>query len=105
MSQLDLFAARRAPLPPTGWAATSKAAAHSMRDHAPTVRDRVVAFIGAQGAFGATNEEIAEALSISLQSVCGRTNEAWTAEPPLIRQSNQRRAGRSGRLAKVWVRV
>ena len=104
--QGELFPDPRGPLPPTGWATTSRAAAESMRgspaDHA---RARVLACITSRGARGTTIDEICRALEMGTGTVCPRVAEL--ARPPegpaLIRDSGERRQTRSGRTAKVWV--
>lgn len=105
-SQLDLFADPRPPLPPTGWADTSKAAAHAIREHASTIRARVLAHITGQGAHGATIEEIADRLKLKQATVCGRIGELARpprGQPALIVDSGQGRKTTSGVAAKVWV--
>lgn len=106
--QLDLFGAkRRATLPPTGWADTSKAAAKAIAAHAPDQRAKVLAFLADRGADGATIEQIADGLDLRQSSVCGRVAELArpTEGPALIRDSGARRRTASGCAAKVWVAV
>lgn len=102
-SQLDLFADPRPPLPPSGWADTSKRAAHAIREHAPTMRERVFDFIATR-VDGATIEEIADGLDMKQASVCGRIAEL--ARPAIgaarIVDSGRRRKTSSGVEAKVW---
>lgn len=104
-TQGELFPDPRPPLPPTGWASTSKAAAHAIRDAAPAVRARVLAFIASRGPTGATIDEMCTALRLGTGTVCPRVDEL--ARPKVgaaaIRDSGRRRATRSGRSAKVWV--
>lgn len=99
--QLDLFGA--APRPAANWTRTSRLAAGAIREAAPTLRAKVLAFIAARGATGATNDEIAAGLRMLTATVCGRANELWAAKQ--IRDSGQMRLTRSGRNAKVWVAV
>jgi len=100
-NQGELFPDPRQPLPARNWTGTSRAAAHAIREHAPTLRARVLEFITAQGERGATNEEIVDGIGTLLQSVCARCNELWEAKQ--IRDSGRTRLTRSGRAAKIWV--
>lgn len=102
--QGELFPDTRPPLPPTGWATPSKAAAHAIREHAPTMRERVFDWLADRGERGATIEEIATALSMRQASVCGRIAELARPEVGAARimDSGQRRPTSSGVSAKVW---
>lgn len=104
-SQGELFPDTRQPLPPTGWADTSKATAGAIRESTPAQRERVFAFIAQRGAVGATIEEIAEGLRMRQSSVCGRIAELArpVLNPARIADSGQRRATTAGMPAKVWV--
>ena len=82
---------------------TQQAAAAAIAVHAPTLRAKVLAVIKARGAHGATNEEISALASMLLQTVGGRVAELRKAGQ--IHDSGERRAGRSGVKAKVWVAV
>lgn len=103
--QAELFPDPRPPLPPTGWADTSRAAAHAIRESAPAQRERVFRFIAERGNQGATIEEIADGLGIRVASTCGRVAELArpVAGPPRIADSGARRRTSSGQSAKVWV--
>lgn len=103
--QLNLFAARQTPLPPTTWADTSKAAAARVAPHAPNLADRVAAYVSSRGDGGATIEEITAALRMRQSSVCGRIGELARPKKgaPRIVDSGRRRAGTSGHAHKVWV--
>lgn len=102
--QGELFPDPRPPLPATGWASTSKAAAHAIREHAPTMRERVFEFI-AERPDGATIEEIAEGLDMRQSSVCGRIAELARPAigPARITDSGRRRLTTARVEAKVWV--
>jgi len=100
VGQGELFRDPRPPAPAANWSRTSRAAAQAIRESAPTLRARVLAFIAARGAHGATNDEIVAGLGMLLQSVCARANELWGAH--LIRDSGRTRLSRTGRAAKVW---
>ncbi|HXH05393.1 MAG TPA: hypothetical protein VNI83_02265 [Vicinamibacterales bacterium] len=82
---------------------TSRAAAYSMRDRAPTVRERIYVFMRDRGAYGATRDEVEVALGLRMQTVNGRIAELKAAG--LIRETDMKRATRSGRLAHVFVAV
>lgn len=79
---------------------TQLGAARAVAGRAPGMRERVFEFIRSQLA-GAINEEIAAALGMKIQTVCGRVNElqqqgrvAWT--PGEYRDTS------AGVKAKVW---
>ena len=89
----------RRSLPYVKGSETSKAAAESMIDHAPSVRRRIWEFLLQQGGCGATDDEIEVALGLSHQPASARRNA-------LVRDggaapANFRRPTRSGRLAQV----
>ena len=89
---------------------TSRAAAASMTAVSPTVRERVLAFIRAQGVRGATRTEIEVGTGIVTQSACARINELCGRQlrlklPTLVIDSGERRPGDTGRLQAVWVAV
>lgn len=54
---------------------TSEAAAVRVTPRGPTMRDHVRLYLVSRGAYGATRQEIADALGMRLQSVCGRVAE------------------------------
>lgn len=110
---LDMFSLGDVPsaqLPP--WhrnaAETSREAAISMRSEAARQSKLVLDYIKAQGARGATADEVAEALGLGPQSV---TPRIWQLEgkdkrnrlQPMIRRTEARRPTRSGRAARVYV--
>lgn len=99
--QLDLFGAAKRP--PANFTRTSRMAAGAIRESAPTLRGRVLAFIASRGRRGATNDEIVTGLGMLLQSCCARCNELWAAGQ--IRDSGETRLSKSNRPAKVWVAV
>jgi hypothetical protein len=103
-NQGELFPDPRPALPPTGWADTSRAAAHAIREHAQTIRERVCDFVAARGARGATIEEIALGLGLRQATVCGRVAELArpAVGPARIADSGARRPTTSGAPAKVW---
>ena len=102
--QGELFPDPRGPLPPANWSSTSKAAAHAIREHAPTMRERVFDFIAGRPD-GATIEEIADGLDMRQSSVCGRIAELARPAigPARITDSGQRRLTTARVEAKVWV--
>ena len=97
---------RQTPLfdsPPArrGLARTSIEAASSVQHLAPTIRQRILEFIGSREGLGATNEECSRELGISEKSVCPSTNQLWHAG--LIRKSGRERPTTSGRSADIWL--
>jgi DNA-binding MarR family transcriptional regulator len=75
---------------------TSRRAADSMVDHAPTQQARVLDFIRASN--GVTRDEIAEGLNIKIQAVCPRVAALLKAN--LIHGRGERKT-QSGRMAEV----
>lgn len=82
---------------------TQAAGAAAIAPEARRIRGMVLYHIAGRGAEGATNEEIAVALHLRLQTVCGRVNELQGTGQ--VVDSGRRRAGASGVPAKVWVTV
>ena len=83
---------------------TSREAARSVAEDAPTQRSEVYGYILARGQAGATDAEIERGLSMLRQSVCARRNEL--VRLGMIRDSGRRRtAPHTGRLCAVWVVV
>lgn len=82
---------------------TSREARRSIERTAPTMADRVLAFVRARGARGCTDEEAELALGLRSQSYTPRRRELVQAG--LVLDSGQRRATTSGRAAVVWVAV
>jgi len=99
--RLDFDAAPRPVLPPAQRVRTSIAAAEAIADMAGTLRGRVLEWITWQEN-GATREEIADALNLKLQTVCGRCNELL--KMGLIFDSGRTRLTSSGRSAVVLQR-
>lgn len=79
---------------------TSQAAAESVAYIAPTVRERVYEYIKAAGPRGRINNEIADGLSIKLQTVCARVAELRLAGR--LEDSGTRRKTDTGRQAIAW---
>lgn len=77
---------------------TSRAAAESMADSAPRLRERVLAALRRNGPM--TPDEAADGLSCSVLSIRPRFTELSHAG--LIEDTGERRANDSGRAAKVW---
>jgi predicted transcriptional regulator len=82
---------------------TSKAAAVSMEDSAPSMRQRVLRFIAANGASGTTDDAIESALGLRHQSASARRRELVLAG--FIADSGRREKTRSGRSAVLWVQT
>lgn len=98
VADLPLFAAAKPPA--QAHSATSKAAAADIAPSAGTLRARVLAFIQARGAEGATDEEIATGLGMA-------GNTARPRRVELVRggfiEARGRRKTASGKSADVWV--
>lgn len=86
---------------PANESKTSRAAAVAMRRASGGQLARVLQYVVMRGSEGATNEEIAGACEIKLQSVCARTNDL--AKRGLIRDSGRERKTSSGHNARVWI--
>ena len=83
---------------------TSREAARTVAEDAPTKRAEVYGYILARDRAGATDAEIERGLSMLRQSVCGRRNELVTLG--MIRDSGRRRTSpHTGRRCAVWVAV
>lgn len=81
--------------------ATSKNAARSMRGREPSDRQRVHEFLAQRGEYGATDEEIEEALGLRHQTASARRRGLCIKHK--VRDSGATRATSSGRQATVWV--
>ena len=88
-------------LPYAKGSATSKAAATHVAPRAGSMRARILEFIVARGAHGATMEEIEIGLGMKHQTVGPRKRELETAG--LIRNAGVERVTTSGCMASVWV--
>ena len=80
---------------------TSRAAAESMSEYAGVIRERVWKFIKSRGAYGATSDEVEEALDVPHQTISARINELENRDRLI--DSGQRRRTRSDRDARVMV--
>jgi predicted transcriptional regulator len=80
--------------------ATSKQAALEIAPRAGTLRANVLAYLELADQ-GGTNDEIARALALKLQSVCPRVNEL--VKGGFLKDSGETRLSDSGRKAVVWV--
>lgn len=81
---------------PHNGTSTSRRAAASMVDHAPTQEARVLEFI--RDSNGATRDEIAAGLNLKIQSVCARCNRLLKDRKI---QGRGERVTESGRKAEV----
>lgn len=79
---------------------TSAAAAESIEPLLGRLAADVRAHVRAQGARGATCDEIEEGLGLRHQTASARVREL--AQAGLLKDSGERRATRSGRKAAVW---
>lgn len=102
--QLPLFPGRTkrraAPLPHVRGSDTSAAAGKRAADFAPQARDRILAFLDAAGATGATDAEMQSGCRMEGNTQRPRRVELWRAGEILQRGS---RPGPNGRKAAVWV--
>lgn len=98
--QPDLFAAYP-EVPGARPVDTSMAAADSVAEEAPRLRERVLEAVRAAGACGLTADEAAERLDLSPFTARPRFSEL--RETDLIQDSGRRRENASGRKAIVWV--
>lgn len=80
---------------------TSRAAAEQSRPKAPSYRAACLGFVYGRARAGATNEEVATALGMKIQTVCPRMKEL--RETGQLVDSAMRRATESGRDAVVWI--
>lgn len=81
---------------------TSRAAAESVRDAVPVLRERVYQHVCAAGAYGVTCDEAEGTLSLRHQTCSARFCELHTTGR--IVDSTCRRRTRSGRAAIVWIK-
>lgn len=103
-AQLGLFErpARPAPyVPSVAGSSTSEAAARAKAPTAESDESRVLAYIVARGARGATDDEIEEALEMRHQNASARRRGLVLARK--VVDSGRARDTRSGRAATVWV--
>lgn len=89
----------RAPFPRSA-PKTSRDAAARTRTTAPTVRNRVLAYLIERGPQGVTDDEGERALGLKSQSYTPRRREL--VKLGIVRDSGERRATDSGRSAVVW---
>lgn len=88
--------------PPHQWHSdTSRAAAQSVQSKALVVRARVLDFIRARGAQGATDDEVHIALKIDKNTTAPRRRELQLKGQ--VTDSGFRRVTTSGKFATVWV--
>lgn len=80
---------------------TSDRAALMIAEHAPSLRDRILATIRESGPDGLTDDEGEAMLGIIAQTYTPRRGELVRAG--LVRDSGERRPTSSGRPAAVWV--
>ena len=80
---------------------TSKEAAKSIEEKAPTLRQQVHELIKARGLFGATDAEIEASLGMRHQTASARRRELVLKG--LAKDSGAKRLTGSGRKATVWI--
>lgn len=96
--------------PPHSRGGTSEAAAWSMHLQAGTYRRMVFDYILFRGDYGATCDEVEQAIGVKHQNVSARIwelkgNPLKAQRPAMIEDSGRRRKTRSGRSAEVLVAV
>jgi predicted ArsR family transcriptional regulator len=79
---------------------TSSLAPRRIAQHAEALRDRVFAFLKANYPAAVTANEVADRLGVSFLSVRPRLSELRRTE--LIEPTAERRANKSGMLARCW---
>lgn len=84
-------------------ATTSLAAAQSIAPYARTLREKLYAYLLAQGIHGATDEQCQDALDMPASTERPRRLEL--KEAGRVCQSGEIRATKSGRSAVVWIAV
>jgi hypothetical protein len=94
---------RPEPLPPHCGVDTSIAAADSVAEHTPNLRAIVLQAIVAKGTHGATRDELAAELGYIINTILPRVWELMKAGR--IKETEQRRLTRSGRMARLLVAV
>ena len=82
---------------------TSFAAALSMLEHSDSLRARVYRFIKRRGDYGSTDDEIEAVSGQRHQTISARRRELSHPKIGIVVDSGERRATRSGRMAKVWI--
>ncbi|MBD3262492.1 MAG: hypothetical protein GF334_12640, partial [Candidatus Altiarchaeales archaeon] len=80
---------------------TSKKAAKSMEEAAPSLRQKVYNYLVALGTKGATDDELEQLTELKHQTVSARRRELVI--DGYVRDSGETRASRSGRQATIWV--
>lgn len=80
---------------------TSDRVAEMIEQHAPTLRERILATIRERGPIGLTDDEGEAILGIIAQTYTPRRGELVRAG--MVRDSGERRPTSSGRPAAVWV--
>jgi transcription initiation factor IIE alpha subunit len=81
---------------------TSQQALDSIAESLPHLRRQVWEYLLEQGERGATDEEMQDALNMNPSTQRPRRLELLENNPPLIRDSGERRPTKSGRSATVW---
>ncbi len=89
------------PAPFVPHSATSREAADAIRESAPTLKARVLAYIRECGERGSTDEEIQAALH--MEGSTERPRRTSLVDDGVVRDSGKKRLTRSGRSACVWV--
>lgn len=80
---------------------TSREAAESMHEAAPSIRERIYSWIERRGRFGATADEVEAKSGIRNQTITARIRELELSER--LTKTEDKRKTRSGRNARVYV--
>lgn len=80
---------------------SAHAAAESVNGRLPNMEARVLVALGKRGSAGATTRELAVDLCLDLVTVSPRLRPL--TKKNLVRDSGQRRVGKSGRASVVWI--
>ena len=80
---------------------TSRSAARQIKPHLGRLQDMVLTFLRQRGAYGATDEEIQEALALNPSTQRPRRIEL--VAKGLAIDLGPKRKTRSGRMASVWI--
>ena len=97
----NAFAGSDDSVPYASGSETSKAAASEMSPYLGRLQACIFDFIASCHAFGATDQEVQEALGID--SSTQRPRRCELANKGLIRKAKIKRKTRSGRQAQVWI--
>lgn len=94
----------REPLPPhQRHSDTSRAAAVAIQPHLPPLEQKVYDFLKDRGCVGSSDED--GCIALGMNGSTYRPRRISLVEKGLVRDSGERTAGLSGRMAALWVAV